>query len=123
MTDTELYAKAIAVWGSQAQLLMACEECTELALAIHHYLRGRADQGHIAEEVADVEFMLEQVKALFGSDFIDLVREWRTTKRMRLEGLLAAGGCMDTTCGSCPRLDADPQCPWAKGKPQQAVRP
>lgn len=89
MTDTELYAKAIAVWGAQAQLLMACEECTELALAIHHYLRGRADKGHIAEEVADVEFMLEQVKVLFGSDFTDLVREWRATKRMRLAAALS----------------------------------
>jgi len=74
---------------------MLAEECNELALAVHHYLRGRADKGHIAEEIADVEFMLEQVKVLFdgqGAFFSNLVREWRVTKRMRLESLLAAGG-------------------------------
>ena len=94
MTDTELYAKAIVAWGAEAQLLMLCEESNELALAVHHYLRGRTDRGHIAEEIADVELMLEQIKALFGADFTDLVRKWRVTKRMRLQTTLAkaAGG-------------------------------
>jgi hypothetical protein len=88
VTDTELYAQAIVQWGAQAQLLMACEEANELAVVIHHYLRGRAHHSLIAEEVADMEFMLEQVKALFGADFSDLVREWRIAKRMRLESML-----------------------------------
>ena len=95
MTDAELYAVAIVKWGAEAQLLMASEESTELSLAIHHYLRGRADKGHIAEEIADVELMLDQIKALFDGDgvaFSELVHEWRVTKRMRLESLLAAGG-------------------------------
>jgi NTP pyrophosphatase (non-canonical NTP hydrolase) len=87
--DTELYARAIVQWGAESQLLMACEEAGELAVVIHHYLRGRAHQSLIAEEVADMEFMLEQVKALFGADFSDLVHEWRITKRMRLESMLA----------------------------------
>jgi hypothetical protein len=88
VNDTELYARAIVQWGAEAQLLMACEEAGELAVVIHHYLRGRAHQSLIAEEVAGVEVMLEQVKALFGADFSDLVREWRVTKRMKLEAML-----------------------------------
>ena len=94
MNDTELYMQAVAQWGAEAQLLMVCEEVAELTVALHHYLRGRGDMGDIAEEVADVEFMLDQLKAIFDladaprSDFSALVQEWRTTKRMKLEAML-----------------------------------
>jgi NTP pyrophosphatase (non-canonical NTP hydrolase) len=62
MTDHETYMHAIAVFGADMQELVAIEECAELIQAITHKQRGRAH--NIAEEIADVEIMLEQLKII-----------------------------------------------------------
>lgn len=62
MTEIEILTAAIQVYGAAAQEEIAIEECSELIQAITHKHRGR--QHNIAEEIADVEIMLEQLKII-----------------------------------------------------------
>ena len=59
MTDNEIFLSAIKTFGEREQENVAMEECAELIQAIAHKHRGRKD--NIAEEIADVEIMLEQL--------------------------------------------------------------
>ena len=63
---------AIDTYGKDAQLWMVIEEMSELAKEICKYQRGRDNREQIADEVADVTIMLEQVKMMFGiSDAVE----------------------------------------------------
>ena len=62
MLDEEIYKQAIAVYGATEQENIAIEECAELIQAIIHKHRGR--RHNIAEEIADVEIMIEQLKII-----------------------------------------------------------
>jgi NTP pyrophosphatase (non-canonical NTP hydrolase) len=61
-TEYEILTTAIRVFGEEAQEGVAIEECSELIQAISHKHRGR--EHNIAEEIADVEIMLEQLKII-----------------------------------------------------------
>lgn len=62
MTENEIIAATIKSFGEQHQEYLAVEECAELIQAINHKHRGR--EHNIAEEIADVEIMLEQLKII-----------------------------------------------------------
>ena len=62
MNDVEIIEAAIRVYGAREQEDMAVEECAELIQAINHKHRGRSH--NIAEEIADVEICLEQLKII-----------------------------------------------------------
>lgn len=62
MTDHEIFTAAIRTYGETSQESLAAEECAELIQAISHKHRGRSH--NIAEEIADVEIMLEQLKII-----------------------------------------------------------
>lgn len=62
MTEKQIFELAIKVNGEEAQEEVAMEECAELIQAITHKHRGR--DHNIAEEIADVEIMLEQLKII-----------------------------------------------------------
>mgnify|MGYP003442087879 CR=1 FL=1 len=62
MSETEILITAIRTFGEKAQEGVAIEECAELIQAISHKHRGR--ENNIAEEIADVEIMLEQLKII-----------------------------------------------------------
>ena len=81
-----VYRAAFERWGVEAQLRMAVEECAELSEAICHYFRGRCTRQTLAEEVADVEIMMEQLRAIIGED---LVSEVKNKKLKRLEERLS----------------------------------
>ena len=83
MTKTELYKKAYQLWGVSSQLDFMIEECSELVVAIQHWKRDRVNDGKVAEEIADVEIMCEQLRALFCDD--DTVDFWKEIKLTRLE--------------------------------------
>ena len=57
--------KIIELWGRSAQFNMLMEECAELIMTTNQYLRSRKTKDDIAEEVADVEMVIEQIKFLF----------------------------------------------------------
>jgi NTP pyrophosphatase (non-canonical NTP hydrolase) len=49
---------------------MAIEECGELIVSLSHFKRGRSDLKSLAEEIADVTIMLDQLKLIVGADII-----------------------------------------------------
>lgn len=80
MTEREILKKAIDTNGWELQEIVAIEECSELIQAISHKHRGR--DHNIAEEIADVEIMLEQLKII--NDCHSKVDEIRRSKIERL---------------------------------------
>ena len=67
MTDwtTAICQRAVDTWGKGSQLIICMEEMAELTKELSKNLRGQDNDLDIAEEVADVEIMLEQLKLIF----------------------------------------------------------
>ena len=80
---------AIDTYGKDAQLWMVIEEMSELAKEICKHERGRENKDQIADEVADVTIMLEQVKMIFGIS--DEVERHLIEKVNRLKNRLRIG--------------------------------
>ena len=74
--------RAIRAFGSEHQQLIAIEEMSELQKELCKQYRGIGSRAHIAEEIADVYIMLEQLKAIFECD--DAVESWMRLKLSRL---------------------------------------
>ena len=87
MTDMErkTFCAALNRYGAQAQITMAFEEMAELQDVLCKFLRGRVDGdtlANIAEEIADVGIMLDQMAIEFEVE--DAVAEQRACKVQRL---------------------------------------
>lgn len=82
--DQVVFRQALEKFGWEAQRLVLLEEMAELQDAVCKEVRERDVAEHIAEEVADVEIMLEQVKLHFGVE--EIAREIRGEKIKRLRG-------------------------------------
>lgn len=90
ISETEVLQRALDTYGSTLQISMVFEEMSELQKELCKYLRGRGSREHIAEEIADVEIMLEQMKMLFCCT--DDVRNERRRKVERLKERLDGSG-------------------------------
>ena len=66
MDYKEIVRSALRCWGTQHQVVVAIEEMSELQKELCKLERGNADMNHIAEEIADVEIMLAQMKEAFN---------------------------------------------------------
>ena len=84
-SEAEVFRKAIDTYGEESQMHMVLEEMSELAKEVCKSLRYTKNQRrrHVAEEVADVEIMLEQIKMIYRID--DDVEMWRLDKVVRLK--------------------------------------
>lgn len=84
-----IYGTAIQKWGAQAQIDKTFEEMGEVQVELCRMLFGRGDKAHLAEEIADVRIMLEQMERLFAieSEVLDRRREKldRLAKRIGME--------------------------------------
>lgn len=80
---TEICKAALETWGASAQTLMVFEEMAELQKELCKHARGKENVLCIAEEIADVQIMLEQMVVLH--DCRQAVEDWRTVKLMRLK--------------------------------------
>jgi hypothetical protein len=80
--EKAVYKKAIATWSQGSQIIITFEEMAELQKELCKCLRGEANTGHIAEEIADVEIMLGQMKLLF--DIEEMVESYKRHKLIRL---------------------------------------
>ena len=67
MTRKELYTKLLDLHGDK-QIIIAIEELSELQKELCKFLRNNSNHDNMAEEIADVEIMLEQMKMYFGID-------------------------------------------------------
>jgi len=82
MSEKEIYKQALDKWGATTQILMLFEEMSELQNAMCKVMRGRASFLETAEEIADVEIMIGQMKTLF--DIEKEVENWKKNKIERL---------------------------------------
>lgn len=83
MNNRKLYQRAINAWGISTQVTVAIEELSELIKELCKAQRSTGDLQHIAEEVADVEIMCEQLRHIFDIDSV--VDAWKESKLKRLE--------------------------------------
>lgn len=66
-TEEDVLKTAISTYGNEAQLCVAMEECAELIQAISKYKRyGSKAQEQVAEEIADVLIVVDEVKLICG---------------------------------------------------------
>lgn len=91
MTDVEhkTFCAALSRYGAQLQITMLFEEMSELQDVLCKFLRGRVDgntRANIAEEIADVGIMLDQMAVEFEVE--DAVAEQRLYKVQRLRSRL-----------------------------------
>ena len=82
-TAKELYRRAIDTYGPDAQTRMVMEEMAELQKELCKNSRGADNLASIAEEIADVEIMLEQMMVLHDCE--SLVSGYKKYKLDRLE--------------------------------------
>ena len=81
--DTDvLYQRALAVYGKKMQITVAIEEMSELQKALCKHIRGMNVSVNVAEEMADVYIMLEQLTGIFGN--AKLVEKYKCSKKARL---------------------------------------
>lgn len=78
----DTYAEAVRTYGKQSQIVLAMEEMSELTKELSKNLRGRNNTTALAEEIADVEIMLEQLKTIYRNRA--LVDRVRAKKLIRL---------------------------------------
>ncbi len=76
--------RALDTWGEEAQMLMVIEEMSELTKEILKNInRKKNNVDAIIEETADVEIMLEQLKANYG--IAEKVEEYKQNKLKLIE--------------------------------------
>lgn len=78
-----IFEQAIRTYGKESQRKMVLEEVAELQKEICKLWRGRDNVQAIAEEVADVEIMLDQLKLIL--DIEEDVQRFREKKITRLK--------------------------------------
>ncbi len=88
--DKLLMMDALKKWGKDSQLSMAMGECGELIAAINRkYTQGRGNLDDVAEEVADVMIMMEQMTLIILLEAEqDLVHSHLIEKQQRLRKVL-----------------------------------
>ena len=83
MHALSLLQRAISQWGEDAQMKMVLEEMSELQKEICKMWRGKDNRDATAEEVADVEIMLDQLKLMLDIPY--QVEQHRQNKLQRLQ--------------------------------------
>jgi len=70
--------RAADTYGVNSQSVIYMEEAAELTKELSKKMRGFQNEDKIAEEIADVEIMLEQLKYLFGiENDVELNRQYK----------------------------------------------
>lgn len=80
--ESAVLQRALDTYGSALQIVVTMEEMSELQKELCKYLRGKYSPASIAEEIADVGIMLDQMAIEFEVE--DAVAEQRAFKVRRL---------------------------------------
>jgi NTP pyrophosphatase (non-canonical NTP hydrolase) len=83
MNLNELLELNIATNSPLIEKVVAIEELSELTKEIAKDIRGITNYKNIAEEMADVEIMLEQMKIIYNNN--DLVDRYKVEKLQRIK--------------------------------------
>ncbi|MBO6087960.1 hypothetical protein J6P92_06420 [bacterium] len=79
--ELKIYNEAIEFFGNTSQKIMVIEEMSELTKELCKELRDRGNIENIADELADVEITLAQLKIIY--DIHDLVEQHKDFKLHR----------------------------------------
>lgn len=82
----KVYQIAYEKYGIGAQIVIAVEEMSELTKEICKISRGQGNMSHLAEEIADVTIMMEQLRLMY--DINDEVCDYMNAKVQRLQNRL-----------------------------------
>lgn len=82
----QIYRATIYAWGAENQEKMVVEEMSELTKEICKHWRGRDNLDAIADEIADVTIMLEQLRLIYNLN--DAVSAHMDKKILRLQDRL-----------------------------------
>lgn len=102
-TLKQLFDESRESWGIKSQLMMFVEEANEASVAAMHIMRRNKDTQqslvNFAEELADLQFMLEEMIYYFkdvainqsgiDASFFDAMVHFRKQKEAKLEHLLS----------------------------------
>ena len=80
-----IYKQAVEKWGNRSQINMMIEECAELIVELRHACRGRGSIVKVCGEIADVEILCSQMRAIFDPSVIDRIK---VSKLKRLQKLI-----------------------------------
>lgn len=88
MNKEELYKFAIERYGDEAQINQGIEEMAELIQAVNKFRRKPVIENleNIAEEIVDVEIMLEQYKIIYAAN--PIAEKLKNQKLQRLASRL-----------------------------------
>lgn len=90
----KVYSRALETYGKESQTTMVFEEMAELQKELCKNARGKENRTAIAEEIADVQIMLEQMMLLHSC--YDMVQEFKNQKVERLaERIKAAEAALE----------------------------
>lgn len=84
--ENKVYQDAIDLFGITSQKIMVIEEMSELTKELCKELRDRGNVENIADELADVEITLAQIKKIYNIDKI--VEEHKDFKLHRLSTIM-----------------------------------
>jgi NTP pyrophosphatase (non-canonical NTP hydrolase) len=84
----QIYEAALQKWGKDAQLLMLSEEIGELLQAVSKWQRKKGSADSVAEVIADVRIMLEQLELMTDGSSTVAAEVIQFNKLKRLEGIL-----------------------------------
>ena len=82
MERSEILKNALKHYGANSQRIVAIEEMSELTKELCKVARCEENIAHIAEEIADVRIMLDQLQIMF--DCSGKVAEYEAAKVERL---------------------------------------
>lgn len=79
-----IFEAAFAKWGFESQVLVLSEEASESSAACSRFLNHKTDISKVAEEAADVEIMIEQLRHNGMGPMIDheKIANWRVWRRL-----------------------------------------
>ncbi len=79
MTENDIYAQAVKLWGETSQRMMVIEECAELINSICKEFRGRGGDDDVLGEAVDVQIVINQLRTVLNND-----EEWNQKMRFKL---------------------------------------
>lgn len=94
MSEKSIFEQAVECWGPVSQVGMVNEEAGELITVLNQWIRGRVSASRVAEEVADMSIVLDQIQHIIAMNGMDpekfslMVGRFREQKLVRLQEIL-----------------------------------
>lgn len=85
--STAIFDAALTKWGFDSQVLALAEESSELSAACSRFINHKTDSCRLAEEAADVEIMIAQLRHNGMSQMIDHEVSRKMTRLAQVVGI------------------------------------